>query len=169
MAMESSCVKRGVKEGLTQDCDCNCSVGVRKAKGANEDSETERGADEATWQSPLNVQTRAKFPFVICTTRISECITLLNQSEPLKSILGLLRLVMHLGECIMGNTDTYAFLLSRRVFLFLILYCTKCITYYVALSSTLSKKSRGDFTVGLGSIKSISTHEVIIGSLPLVF
>ena len=43
MAMESSCVKRSVKEALTEDCDCNCSVGVRKAKGANDDLETGKG------------------------------------------------------------------------------------------------------------------------------
>ena len=69
----------------------------------------------------------------------------------------------------MGNTDTYAFLLFCRVFLFPIMYFTKCITYYVALSSTLSKELRGDFTVGLGSIKSISTREVITRSLLFVF
>lgn len=47
------CVKRGVKEGLTQDCDCNCSVGVRKAKGANEDSETEREQTKLRGSLPL--------------------------------------------------------------------------------------------------------------------
>ena len=40
---------------------------------------------------------------------------------------------------------------------------------YVALSSTFSRKSRGDFTVGLGGSKSVSTHEAITMSLPLVF
>ena len=65
----------------------------------------------------------------------------------------------------------YAFLLARWVFLlFPIMYFTKCITYFVVLSSTFSRKSRGDFTVGLGSSKSVSliTHEPIINRVSTV-
>ena len=57
----------------------------------------------------------------------------------------------------MGNTETLCIsVLSRRVFLFPIMYFSNCFTYYVALSSTFSRKSRGDFMVELGSSKSVS-------------
>ena len=58
--------------------------------------------------------------------------TFLDQPKLLKSVLGPLRLVMHLGECIMenewGTWDTYAQLPPHTLPSFPIIQCHKCIT-----------------------------------------